>query len=63
MSLIDYAARWLSGEPVAGDDAVDARFWPVEDAIAVVEWPATKQVIGDAWERYGKAAGRGKASG
>lgn len=53
--LIDYAARWISGEPRAGDDAVDARFFPVEDAIAQVEWPATKQVIRDAWERFGKA--------
>ena len=25
--LIDYAARWLEGEPVAGDDAAEARFW------------------------------------
>ena len=24
--LIDFLARWTSGEPVAGDDAADARF-------------------------------------
>jgi 8-oxo-dGTP diphosphatase len=52
--LIDYAARWLEGEPVAGDDAVEARFWPVTEAIERVEWPKTKQVIADAWEKYGK---------
>ncbi len=53
--LIDYAARWIEGEPVAGDDAIDARFWPVEAAIERVEWPLTKTVIRDAWERFGKA--------
>jgi 8-oxo-dGTP diphosphatase len=52
--LIDYAARWIEGEPVAGDDAVDAQFVPIEDAIAKVEWAATKKVIRDAWEKFGK---------
>jgi 8-oxo-dGTP diphosphatase len=54
--LVDYAARWLEGEPVAGDDAVDARFVPIEEAIAKVEWAATKKVIRDAWEMFGKVA-------
>ena len=53
--LIDYAARWLEGEPVAGDDAVEAQFCPVAEAIERVEWPQTKQVIKDAWEKYGPA--------
>lgn len=52
--LIDYAARWLGGEPRAGDDAVDARFWLVAEAIDLVEWPQTKQVIKDAWDTFGK---------
>jgi 8-oxo-dGTP diphosphatase len=52
--LIDYAARWIEGEPVAGDDAADARFMPVAEAIAMVQWEATKQVIRDAWERFGR---------
>jgi 8-oxo-dGTP diphosphatase len=52
--LIDYAARWIEGEPVAGDDAVGAEFVPVEEAIERVEWAATKQVIRDAWEKFGK---------
>ena len=54
--LIDYAARWIEGEPKAGDDAVEAGFWPVEAAIERVEWPKTKQVIKDAWRLYGPAA-------
>jgi len=51
--LIDYAARWIEGEPVAGDDAADARFVPVAEAIAMVQWETTKQVIRDAWEQFG----------
>lgn len=43
--LVDYAARWVSGEPRAGDDAADARFWPAEAAIAAVDWGETKRVI------------------
>ena len=43
--LVDYAARWVSGEPRAGDDAAEARFWPAEAAIAAVDWSETKRVI------------------
>jgi 8-oxo-dGTP diphosphatase len=51
--LIDYAARWLSGEPVAGDDAAEARFWPVEDAVGLVSWHETARVIEKAWKTHG----------
>ena len=34
--LIDYAARWRSGEPAAADDADAARFMPFEAALAAV---------------------------
>jgi len=54
--LIDYVARWISGEPVAGDDAAEAQFVPVADAIERVEWATTKQVIRDAWAMYRKQA-------
>ena len=43
--LIDYAARWLSGEPVAGDDAAEARFVPLDDIDALVAWSETRRVI------------------
>ncbi len=43
--LIDYAARWKSGEPVAGDDASDARFVPVEKALDMVDWAETRRII------------------
>jgi 8-oxo-dGTP diphosphatase len=43
--LIDYAARWLSGEPVAGDDAADARFVALDEVEALVDWDETRRVI------------------
>lgn len=43
--LIDYAARWLSGEPVAGDDALEARFVPLDEVEALVDWAETQRVI------------------
>jgi 8-oxo-dGTP diphosphatase len=52
--LVDFAARWISGEPVAGDDASEARFWPVEEALALVQWDETARMIRLAVERYGE---------
>lgn len=43
--LIDYAARWVSGEPVAGDDALEARFAPLDQVEALVDWEETRRVI------------------
>lgn len=43
--LIDYAARWISGEPVAGDDAAEAAFHPVSTVDQRVAWSETVRVI------------------
>ncbi len=43
--LIDYAALWISGEPVAGDDAVEARFVALDEAPALVDWAETRRII------------------
>lgn len=43
--LIDYAARWLSAEPVAGDDALEARFVPLDKVDTLIEWSETQRVI------------------
>lgn len=43
--LIDYAAEWISGEPVAGDDALEARFVPLDQADELIEWPETRRII------------------
>jgi len=52
--LVDYAAAWLSGEPTAGDDAAEAGFWPLDEALAMVAWGETARVIRLAWDRFGK---------
>lgn len=51
--MIDYAARWTAGEPVAGDDAADARFVSLDEAMALVEWDETRRVIRDAFAAHG----------
>lgn len=43
--LIDFTARWLSGEPVAGDDATDARFVSFEQAMGMVASEVTRRMI------------------
>lgn len=49
--LIDYAARWLSGEPVAGDDAQSAAFVPLSEVDRLVSWEETRRIIRLAVER------------
>jgi len=49
--LIDYAARWISGEPVAGDDALEARFVALSDVNSLVSWSETRRVIAEAVTR------------
>ena len=53
MVLIDFAARWMSGEPVAGDDAADAAFVEIEEACARVGWSETARIIRAAVARFG----------
>lgn len=43
--LIDYAARWLSGEPVAGDDAAEARFVALDEVESLIDWSETRRII------------------
>lgn len=54
--LIDYAARWVSGEPRAGDDAVEAKFVGVAEAMELVEWSETRRVIARAVDLFGAGA-------
>lgn len=43
--LIDYAAEWVSGEPAAGDDAAEAVFVPVEEALTRLSWDKTRLAL------------------
>ncbi|WP_297800324.1 NUDIX hydrolase [uncultured Brevundimonas sp.] len=43
--LIDYWAEWISGDAVAGDDAAEAAFFPLDEALERVDWDETRRVI------------------
>jgi len=43
--LVDYAALWVSGEPVAGDDAMEARFVALDQVATLVDWSETRRII------------------
>lgn len=47
-ALIDFAARWISGEPKAGDDAADAAFFAPEALDRLGLWDETLRVIAKA---------------
>ena len=43
--LVDYAARWVSGIPIAGDDAAEARFFHQSELSSLNLWDETLRVI------------------
>jgi 8-oxo-dGTP diphosphatase len=43
--LIDYAARWRRGEPAAGDDAREARFFNADEIEPLDLWDETLRII------------------
>ena len=49
--LIDYVALWRSGEPVAGDDAMEARFCSKAEVEALIDWSETRRIIAQAFEK------------
>lgn len=55
--LIDYVAEWTSGEPVAGDDAAEAKFFSPEAAIEALAWSETRRILARAFE-MGRIADR-----
>lgn len=55
--LVDYAARWRSGEPRAGDDAREAAFTPLGEVGRLGMWGETERVIALAAERLAAAGG------
>ena len=57
--MADYACEHVEGEPVAGDDAMDAEYVPVPEALARLSWDKTRLAVQGAlaWRR-GRPAGR-----
>ncbi|MGZ0188637.1 MAG: NUDIX hydrolase [Alphaproteobacteria bacterium] len=49
-TLIDYAATWVSGVPVGGDDAMHAEFIPLANIGALGMWDETVRIIHEATE-------------
>lgn len=47
--LVDFVARWRGGEPRAGDDATEARFFTLEEARTLGLWFETLRVIEQAY--------------
>lgn len=50
--LIDYVARWTGGEPYAGDDAAEARFFSLSDLSKLGLWAETDRIIRAAFNRF-----------
>jgi 8-oxo-dGTP diphosphatase len=51
--LHDYAAVWTGGEPMAADDASEAVFLSLEEAVARVSWSETARILHKAREMFG----------
>ena len=61
--LIDYAALWIGGDPAAGDDAAEAVFLPLEEALRRVDWAETRRIIRQAHVMAAAHGARGRADG
>ena len=44
-TLVDFAADWVAGEPVAGDDAADAQWVPLTQLESLGLWSETLRII------------------
>lgn len=56
-TLIDYLASPVGGVLCAGSDASDARFFKLEEALALPLWSETRRIINLAADRYVKRKG------
>lgn len=61
--MIDYWADWEAGEPAAGDDAAEAQFALLDDALSRVFWDETRTAIARAAKLRNIAALKPESSG
>lgn len=54
-TLVDFAADWVAGEPVPGDDAADARWVNAAGIENLGLWPETVRIIRAAQELKARA--------
>jgi ADP-ribose pyrophosphatase YjhB (NUDIX family) len=47
-TLVEIAAEWVAGEPVAASDAEAVRWATVEEANALIAWDETRRIIAEA---------------
>jgi ADP-ribose pyrophosphatase YjhB (NUDIX family) len=47
-TLVEIAAEWVAGEPVAASDAEAVRWATVEEANALIVWDETRRIIAEA---------------
>ena len=54
-ALVDFACEYVSGEVRAGDDAADAEFVPLNEALSRLSWDKTRLAVQGAlaWRRDG----------
>nr|WP_305123203.1 NUDIX hydrolase [Roseomonas sp. GC11] len=50
-TIIDFAGRWLSGEPVAGDDVSEARWFSPGEVAGLGLWPEALRAIAEGRRR------------
>lgn len=51
--MVDYAARYVSGDVKAADDAADAEFLPLTEALSRVAWDETRRAVQGALRFFG----------
>jgi len=52
-TIIDFCASWTAGEPRAGDDVTEARWFTPEEVAALDLWPEAIRAIAEARKRQG----------
>jgi 8-oxo-dGTP diphosphatase len=55
--LVDYVARWVSGEPCAGDDARAARFVALSALDELAIWDETRRIIAAGAKQLAESSG------